>query len=372
MTNEAFSSILEHLCNEARNSTHATLGVVELLRDVAMDTARQASMAIGTASADQLLRSIDDVRDLLSSAPPAPAALEEFDVALCTGEIVDVLNLASGRRARRIVLEAPSQPVLVTQNRKAVEQVFTRILNTAFKLAKTSEIHVKLSPRCGEGGVRLAVTARDADLAARLTTWLNANPDQVVLQDPGDVPFGVAVMVAGKHMRALGGSAELVRDAAEHSAVALDIPSQTPRTGSEDLATFHPEPQLDALNILIAEDCDESFALSELLFRNENVWRARDGWEALRIIQKRRFDIVFMDVHMPGMDGYSAIRSIRDWETQTSNARTPVVILSSDDLDMQRRSAAQCGCSGFLRKPLRGDDLINLLLRLKESRRPEA
>ena len=105
----------------------------------------------------------------------------------------------------------------------------------------------------------------------------------------------------------------------------------------------------------MAEDYDESFALIELVLHGENVRRARDGREALRTIQRQRFDVVFMDVHMPGMDGYAAIRGMRDWETQTGNARTPIVVLSSDDVETQRQSAAQCGCSGFLRKPLHAE-----------------
>ena len=52
---------------------------------------------------------------------------------------------------------------------------------------------------------------------------------------------------------------------------------------------------------------------------------------------------------------------MRDWETQTGNARTPIVVLSSDDLDTQMRNASQSGCSGFLRKPLDPIDLLDLL-----------
>jgi len=75
-----------------------------------------------------------------------------------------------------------------------------------------------------------------------------------------------------------------------------------------------------------------------------------------------------MDIHMPGLDGYKAIRSMRDWETQTGNARTPIVVLSSDDLDTQMRSALQSGCSGFLRKPLDHHDFLDLLDSLKAAR----
>lgn len=368
MTNLAIAAILEHLCNEARNSAHATFGVLELLRDLAPDSVRESSLAIGSASADQLLRSIDDVRELLSSAAPAPGAIEQFDLALCAGEIVEVLNLASARRAKRMILDAPSGPVLITQDRKAVDQVLTRVLGVAFELATTCEVRVALSSGSGPDRVRLAIAARDAEVARRLAQWLSANLEEAVLQESGDVPFGIAAMVAGKRMRGLGGAAELVRDSAGHSSVVLDLPSRARDASAEDLATSMPEAQSGALNILVAEDCDDSFALTALALPNENVWRARDGRDALRMIQKQRFDVVFMDVHMPGMDGYSAIRKIRDWETQICHARTPMIVLSSDDLETQRRSAAQSGCSGFLRKPMRSSDLARLLSRLKASR----
>jgi CheY-like chemotaxis protein len=371
VTNEAILTILEHLCNEARNSAHATFGVIELLRDAAMDSVPQSCVAIGTAGADQLLRCLDDVRDLLSSAAPASSTVEEFDLVLCAGEIAEVLNLASGNLAtggKSMVLDAPHEPVLVTQDRRAVEQMLTRVLNLAFNLAKTGETHLQISPRPGENGMRVMVTPGDVDLAARLGRWLNADPEQVVLEDSNDVPFGVAGMVAGKRLRALGGFAELVHDSEGQPAVTLDLPSQARMSDRQEPAGSPAETRSDRLNILVTEDCDDSFALSELLLQSENVWRARDGWDALRIIQRQRFDVVFMDAHMPGMDGYSAIRNVREWETQTGNARTPMVMMSSDDVETQRRFAAECGCSGFLRKPVRRNDLIRLLHRLRETR----
>jgi len=280
--------------------------------------------------------------------------------------------MASAKRRRHMLFDAPAGPLLLTQNRRAVEQVLTRVLNTAFKLTPVSDVHVRLAPRREEGGAGLAITIRDASLAVNLTKWVNANLDEAVLQDPADVPFAVSVMVAGKRLRALGGCAELVHDAARHSAVVLAFPSLARGIDSEELTAFVHEAQPDSLNVLVAEDCDESFALIELELPDERVRRARDGREALHMIQRQRFDIVFMDVHMPGVDGYAAIRAMRDWETQTGNARTPIVVLSSDDVETQRLGAAKCGCSGFLRKPLHLSDLMGLLERLRLARMPVA
>lgn len=159
----------------------------------------------------------------------------------------------------------------------------------------------------------------------------------------------------GGRPRGMGGEAQLTNDTGGNYAVTLD-PSVHP--GAH-------QARPGALQVLVAEDCDESFALTEMALEGQQVWRANNGQEALRMLRKQRFDVVFMDVHMPGMDGYEAIRRVRDWETHTGHARTPVVVLSSDDLETQQRSAAEFGCSGFLLKPLRRGDLLPLLERLK-------
>jgi CheY-like chemotaxis protein len=368
MNNEAIVAILDHLCNEARNSMHATLGVMDLLRDIVTEPAQRASVAVGRASADQLLCSIDDVRELLASPAPAPAAIEEFDLAMCTGEIIEVLNLASAKRRVHMILDQPDAPVMLKQDRRIVEQVLTRVLSTAFKLSQVSDVHVQLKPGCNDEGVWVRIHARDESLARRLAMWLKSNPGQAVFKHLNDVAYEVAVMVAGKRLHGLGGSVELEQDAAGHCVVALDFPMGSEGIGNtaESASPAHAHP--GALNVLVAEDCDDSFALTELMLQDESVRRARDGEEALDLIQRSRFDVVLMDIHMPGMDGYESIRNMRDWETRTGNARTPIVVLSSDDLETQRQRAARCGCSGFLRKPLRRSELTNLLDRLKQSR----
>lgn len=363
MKNEAVAAIFEHLCGDARNFLHVTFGAIDIAGGNA-DPAQRATLSMGRASADRLLRCIDDIHELVANTPVPAATVEEIDAAAIVREIVYALNLTSGKRRRHMDLDAPDQPIRITQCRRALEQVLTRILDTVFKLSQISDVHVKVGR--GENGVRLTMHTRDGDLAPRLVHWLNSSLDDATLQGPDDVSFGIAVMVAGKHLRALGGAAAQASDAAGHASVVVTFGS-VPEDHTDTFDSTREIPA-DALNILVAEDCEDSFALCEAILEDERVHRARDGHEAIRLVQKQRFDIVLMDVHMPGMDGYSAIRGIRDWETQTGNARTPLVILSSDDLETQQRSAAQAGCSGFLRKPLRPGDLTDLLKRLKRSR----
>jgi CheY-like chemotaxis protein len=258
-----------------------------------------------------------------------------------------------------MVMDKAPEALLITQDRRALEELLTRVLDTASKLADAGEVVLSLQSVGSGSSARLAISVREADLAARLVEWLNADPERILFDDPRDVPFAVAVMSAGRRLRALGGSAE-----SSGLALSLMVPSAAPRASQNWPHAARP----DALSILVAEDNDESFALTEAELQDERLWRAHDGPQALHMIQNQRFDVVFMDVHMPGMDGYEVIRSMREWETQTGNARTPIVVLSSDDPETQRRSAAECGCSGFLRKPLRLWEVTPLLDRLKQTR----
>jgi CheY-like chemotaxis protein len=368
MTNEAVLDILNHLCNEARNSVHATFAVLDMLPPAVVDRTWHAYFDIGRSSADRLLRSIDDFRALLSTTPTVEQALEEFDLSLCLGETIEFLNLASEEPSRRILLEAPSEPLPIRQDRQAVEQVLTRILDTLLKLTSAFDVSISVAVHPCDHGARFSITPPESGLAVRLLDWLNADPERVCFRDLPDMPLPVTIMVAGKRLRSLGGTAQIVCDPGAPTKLVVFLPSLFTQPDE----SRQQEVRLNALKVLITEDCDHSYAVSELLLQEENVWRARNGREAIEMVKKRRFGIVLMDIHLPGMDGYTVIRAIRDWETQTANARTPIVILSADDLDIQRQSAARSGCIGFLRKPLRKNDLLDVLDRLKIIHTPTA
>jgi CheY-like chemotaxis protein len=365
MTNQSILSLFDYLCNEARNSVQASFGLVALRPDLAADPNWHTHFEASKSSAERLLRSIDDVRELLSAEAPAPELGEEFDMTLCLGETIEILNLASGEDASRLIFQPPAAPLVGRQDRRAVEQTLTRVLHTVSKLSPRLDARITIAGLADGSGVRFIIVPHNSNVALRVADWLNADPKDVNFKDADEVLFGVPTLVAGKRIRALGGSAEFQCDASLPMGLTISLPW---RADANSGGTRELDRDDSALNILVAEDCDESFVLTGILLQSEAVWRAQNGLEAIDLVKKRRFDIVFMDVHMPGMDGYKAIRSIRDWETQTGNARTPIVVLSSDDLDTQTRSAAQAGCSGYLRKPLNNRDLLDVLQRLKEAR----
>src|ERR1700691_5627282 len=128
MTNQTVLNLLNYLCNEARNSVHASFGRLTLCPSLIPDPAWQTCLDSSKSSADRLLRSIDDIRELLSTEEPALGHTEEFDVTLSLRETTELLNLVSGDRASRLVLQSASRPARGRQHRHVVEQVLMCVL----------------------------------------------------------------------------------------------------------------------------------------------------------------------------------------------------------------------------------------------------
>jgi CheY-like chemotaxis protein len=364
MTNDAIVSLFDHLCNEARNAMHATFGLMEFRPERATGRTWQTCLDASRSSADRLLRTIDDTRELVSGKAPSGGAAETIDFALCVAETAALLNLAARDSGAKLAIECLDEPLKIRQNRPALEQLLARILKLVLNMSREGEVHTSVSAD-GKDRLRVHIVPPEADVARRLAEWLNADPDQQELDEAQMVSL-VAALVAGRRLRALGGSAELAYRCAHGVGLAIFLPREA--VGLEEQSLSVPAAGTEPLQVLVAEDCDESYALTELLLPNECVDRARDGVEAIAKVKQRRFDVVLMDVHMPGINGYESISAIRDWETISGQARTPLVVLSADDIATQTRCAAQAGCSGFLRKPVRPADLVDLLETLRATR----
>ncbi|HJV59599.1 MAG TPA: PAS domain S-box protein [Albitalea sp.] len=117
--------------------------------------------------------------------------------------------------------------------------------------------------------------------------------------------------------------------------------------------------------ILLAEDNAVNELLTVTLLRRwgHDVTVAGDGAQAVALHAQRRFDVVLMDVHMPGMSGLEATRRMRADERQRARARTPIVALTASAMDVDRRLCMEAGMDEFLSKPLRASELLQILER---------
>lgn len=113
------------------------------------------------------------------------------------------------------------------------------------------------------------------------------------------------------------------------------------------------------MQVLIVDDNEINLEIQSLMLENcgLDVTTADSGMSAVEIAQKQDFSLIFMDINMPEMDGYTACRLIRE-----KNKSVPVIALSADKIEDDSRFTAS-GMSGSLLKPLQTADLKELLSR---------
>jgi CheY-like chemotaxis protein len=117
-----------------------------------------------------------------------------------------------------------------------------------------------------------------------------------------------------------------------------------------------------SLRVLLAEDNPVNQRLASRLLekRGHSVVVAANGLEALEMIEKESFDLVFMDVQMPVMDGFEATAAIRKKEA-SAGVRLPIVALTAHAMKGDREKCLAAGMDGYLTKPIRPQELDEIL-----------
>lgn len=112
--------------------------------------------------------------------------------------------------------------------------------------------------------------------------------------------------------------------------------------------------------ILVAEDNDSNFILMTYILKKYYQFdRAKNGQEAVEMVDKSDFDIVLMDIKMPVMDGLEATKAIKE-----KYPNLPIVALTANAFDSDRQLAFDAGCDDFLSKPVSSEACLNTIKRL--------
>ena len=120
-----------------------------------------------------------------------------------------------------------------------------------------------------------------------------------------------------------------------------------------------------SFDILLAEDneVNQRLAVRILEKYNHGVTVANNGLEAYEAIQKKRYDVVLMDVQMPIMGGFEATGKIREWEREMGQVRTPIIALTAHAMMGDREKCIQAQMDEYLSKPLNANIMMQTILK---------
>jgi CheY-like chemotaxis protein len=136
--------------------------------------------------------------------------------------------------------------------------------------------------------------------------------------------------------------------------------------GFHTQATFFDYKKIEEPNILIVEDNDDNKELMKIyLSKSQYKYTfANDGMEAIELFKFGNFNLVFMDIQMPVIDGYEATREIRKFEKENNKTRIPVIALSAYIQTEDIGRSFNAGCDAYLTKPVSKKKLLSIIERL--------
>ena len=112
--------------------------------------------------------------------------------------------------------------------------------------------------------------------------------------------------------------------------------------------------------ILVVEDNpDNMYVMDRILtHRGYSVGEATSGADALRMIAETPFDLVLMDMQMPGLDGYATVQTIRQL---VAGKEVPIIAVTAHSMPGDRERTLDAGCTDYVSKPIQTQDLLQLI-----------
>ena len=329
--NQAKSVFLANMSHELRTPLNAILGFSGMLaREENVTANQQEKLTIINRSGQHLLSMINDVLDL-SKIEAGGVELQEhpFDLVALIKEISVMIQSRATEKGLSVVVEAESISFpYVKADVGKLRQILINLLSNAVKFTDEGGVTI----RCGtvpipEKPKHCHIVIEVEDTGPGINPARQAQIFEPFVQgidEPVRKGTGLGLSICKKYADLMAGTIELESEVGKGSLFRVRLPAEIAEA-ADDKTPVDDNPKVMGLaptqktwRILIADDNRENLLLLKSLLESVGffVLEAKNGQEALAAFKTESPDLVWMDMRMPVMDGYEAIRRIRKWEAR--------------------------------------------------------
>ena len=382
---EAKSRFLAVMSHEMRTPLNGVIAALEILRRTTRLARRQEKfLGIAESSAQLALEQINDVLELtrLDGRDPieAPTA---FNISRTLREIAEQTAPLAQRQGNRITLDLPPEAEAeVSGPRRIFLRTLLNLVGNAVKFTRDGTIVIRaaLEPEAGveaglqAGGVLVRITVQDTGIgiaADKLDRIFEPFETLDSGYDRATEGTGLGLGIARRAVEQMGGEIGVESVPGHGSLFWFTARMQRAEaTAAEPEGCPDPGGPVPQAEVLIVEDNPTNcIVLQEMLAHlGQRVSAAENGAIAVELAAQRRFDLIFMDISMPVLDGIAATQAIR---AQGASAGARIVGLTAHGMPEELRRFAEAGLTEVLRKPLTFAGLTQVLRGLPAGPVPE-
>ncbi len=349
--NKAKTEFLAVMSHEIRTPLNGVLGMAQIIQLSAKDEKLRAKLEVIESSARSLEAIVDDVLDVAKiETGRTELRPEAYDLeALCRLLVEQFQPEATEKGLALTYLVEKAPPSLVEFDPARFRQCAANLISNALKYTPQGAVQVRLAWRDNEASIAFqdsGVGIAEADLSDVFAPYRRVHRDS--LRDVGGMGLGLSVTKDLAEL--MGGGVAVQSIPGEGSTFVLTI--HAPPGVKVDQSVQATEHGAPPSRVLVVDD----IATNRLIARHlvsalgHEVTEASDGETALDMVDEEHFDLILMDMHMPGLDGPDVVAAIR--QRQDDKATLPIIALTADHATGYKEKYRDLGMNGFVGKPI--------------------
>ena len=392
--NRAKSDFLAKMSHDLRTPLNGILGIAQILQDSKAATTREREeIDIIYQSGQHLLDLIDDILDL-SKIEAGKMELNPQDCAFPSflKGIVELCKVRTGEKGiefhDRISATLPST---VKVDEKRLRQVLLNLLGNAIKFTDRGGVTFAVSVLETPKGMATSCHSTTADLPEGLPTWkihfqvedsgVGISPEEL---DKIFLPFeqvgenqrrsqgtGLGLAIGQKLLEMMGSQLQVKSQCGVGStfSLTLDLPEAAPApqvsaAPATRIASNRFDPELGRklpLDILLAEDTPVNQKVARRMFQRlgYEIELAQDGIEVLEALRRQSYDVIFMDIQMPELDGLETTRQI--CRERSGASRPYIIAMTANAMEGDRERCLAVGMDDYISKPVKVEAIVRAL-----------
>lgn len=367
----AKSQFLAIMSHEMRTPLNGVMAVLDLLDATKLDKKQKTYVNTAVTSAEILKQHVDDVLDLTRiQAGKLEFFPRSFNLVELLEEVENINLATAAARGNRISLSVDMPQPYFVADRKRIHQVLTNLIGNAIKFTENGRIGIAARFTKVEANIvtiEFAVTDTGVGIAEEQQARIFE--DFVTLDasyQRSAAGAGLGLPICKSIVEAMDGEIGVASEPGRGSTFWFRLPLKAAfGEESEQLETKtmkEPEKKRRRMKVLVVEDNETNrFVAGEMLRAAHcDVVLASDGAEGAKLASDKKFDLIFMDLSMPKMNGWDAARLIRSRDGAKSRT-TPIYALTAHALPEEQMALRAAGMLGCILKPLRARALEDVL-----------
>jgi two-component system, sensor histidine kinase len=370
------TEFLANMSHEIRTPINGVSGMIALALANCKDPEVQDQLTSAQIAAGSLISIVDDILDFSKiEAGKMTLDLVDFDLGKTVDECVQLLKPAAQGKGLRLGFTFEDKcPRWLKGDPHRLRQILVNLVGNAVKFTASGSVHIGVK-RDRPGVVRFEVSDTGIGIPAdKIATIFSAFTQADGSHSRRFGGSGLGLTITNRLVTLMGGEVWVESEPGQGTSffVSLPLPPGSEQRMSNSSGSNNSD--LPIREVLVAEDnkINQKVVCGFLRRQHWNVTLVDDGAKAYQTFLNGQFDLILMDVQMPGLDGLQATALIREEERRSARKPTPIIALTAHALQAQHEECIAHGMDAVVVKPLQMPALLECIAGLLNARHSDS